>query len=79
MVRRWVVPDSICFDLKQTHTKRGAHIRLNECFPLRNWKQEDALMAKYEHHTEFVLGLDFNLFVDGLIATCSWDRYQFEH
>jgi peroxin-7 len=40
----------------------------------RNWKMEDALVAKCEHHTEFVLGLDFNLFVDGLISTCSWDR-----
>jgi len=42
---------------------------------LWNWKLEDALFAKCDHHSEFVLGLDFNLFVDGLISTCSWDRY----
>jgi WD40 repeat protein len=43
---------------------------------------EDSIVSKYEDHTEFVLGVDFNLFNDGQIATCSWDetvrvfRYQ---
>ncbi len=43
---------------------------------------EDSIVAKYEDHTEFVLGVDFNLFNDGQIATTSWDetvrvfRYQ---
>lgn len=27
-----------------------------------------------EYHTEFVQGLDFDLFMPGRIATCSWDR-----
>jgi hypothetical protein len=35
---------------------------------------EDSLVRRYEHHTEFVLGLDFNVFIDGLIATTSWDQ-----
>jgi hypothetical protein len=35
---------------------------------------EDALVARYDHHTEFVLGIDFNLMVDGKIADCSWDE-----
>ena len=30
---------------------------------------------RYDHHTEFVVGLDFNLFVPGEIATASWDGY----
>lgn len=35
---------------------------------------EDSVVAKYEDHTEFVLGVDFNLFNEGQIATCSWDE-----
>jgi peroxin-7 len=33
-------------------------------------------MPIYVHsdHTEFVLGIDFNLFIPGLIATCGWDE-----
>ncbi|KAF0701312.1 Aste57867_8162 [Aphanomyces stellatus] len=26
------------------------------------------------HHSEFVMGLDFSLFVPGIVASCSWDR-----
>ena len=29
---------------------------------------------KFEQHTEFVLGLDFNLFVERQMATASWDK-----
>lgn len=28
-----------------------------------------------QHHSEFVFGFDFSLFVDGLVASCSWDRH----
>lgn len=35
---------------------------------------EDAVVAKYEDHTEFVLGVDFNLFHEHQIATTSWDE-----
>jgi peroxin-7 len=36
--------------------------------------REDALLARFDHHTEFVCGLDFSLGAPGLVATCSWDR-----
>lgn len=29
---------------------------------------------KFDHHTEFVVGLDFNMFNQGLLATASWDK-----
>ena len=35
---------------------------------------DDPLQRKFEHHTEFVVGIDFNLFFEGQIATCSWDE-----
>ena len=35
---------------------------------------EAPLMNRFEHHTEFVVGLDCNLFVEKQIATCSWDK-----
>lgn len=35
--------------------------------------EEEALLHKYEHHSEFVLGCDFNLFHEGQLASCSWD------
>jgi WD40 repeat protein len=35
---------------------------------------EDSIIAKYEDHTEFVLGVDFNLFHESQIATTSWDE-----
>jgi peroxin-7 len=34
----------------------------------------DPLVRRFEHHSEFVVGLDFNLFVEGQLATCSWDE-----
>jgi len=34
---------------------------------------EDSVLARYEDHTEFVLGVDFNLFHEGQIATTAWD------
>lgn len=32
------------------------------------------MVQHYDHHTEFVLGVDFNLFDENLVATASWDR-----
>ncbi|KAJ2991653.1 peroxisomal targeting signal 2 receptor [Globomyces sp. JEL0801] len=29
----------------------------------------------HDDHTEFVLGVDFNLFQPGLLATCAWDGF----
>ncbi|CDW80429.1 wd40 repeat-containing protein [Stylonychia lemnae] len=33
-----------------------------------------ASASQFDHHTEFVVGLDFNLFVERQIATASWDK-----
>jgi peroxin-7 len=33
------------------------------------------LLGRYEHHTEFVVGLDFNMFVENRLAACSWDEH----
>lgn len=35
---------------------------------------DEALIEKYEHHSEFVVGLDWNLEFPGLLASCSWDE-----
>lgn len=31
-------------------------------------------MNRFDHHTEFVVGLDFNMHQEGLLATGSWDK-----
>lgn len=38
---------------------------------------EDALLARYDHHTEFVVGLDMSTLVDGLLASTAWDETVF--
>jgi len=35
---------------------------------------EDPFVQRYAHHTEFALGVDFNIFVEGQVATCAWDE-----
>ncbi|KAI9024349.1 WD40-repeat-containing domain protein [Phycomyces nitens] len=32
------------------------------------------LMGVHDPHTEFVLGVDFNLYVEGQVASCAWDE-----
>ena len=32
------------------------------------------LMNRFDHHTEFAVGLDCNLFIEKQIATTSWDK-----
>lgn len=32
------------------------------------------MVDHFDHHTEFVLGIDLNLFEENLVATASWDR-----
>jgi peroxin-7 len=36
--------------------------------------KENAMIYVHDQHSEFVLGLDFNLYVEGQIATASWDQ-----
>ena len=31
-------------------------------------------MNRFDNHAEFVVGLDFSLFQEGLMATASWDK-----
>jgi peroxin-7 len=38
---------------------------------------EDPFVQRYAHHTEFALGVDFNIFVEGQVATCAWDERVF--
>ena len=33
------------------------------------------LINRFEHHSEFAVGLDFNLFIPGQLATGSWDGH----
>lgn len=39
-------------------------------FNLWDTEQEEALVQQCEHHTEFVVGLDFNIFIEGQVARC---------
>lgn len=36
---------------------------------------EDALIRSWDHHSEFAIGVDFNLLREGLIASCGWDEF----
>ncbi|KAG2784652.1 hypothetical protein JG687_00002931 [Phytophthora cactorum] len=39
-----------------------------------NTKSPYPRLQNAQHHSEFAFGFDFSLFVDGLVASCSWDR-----
>jgi len=32
------------------------------------------MVQNFDHHTEFVLGIDLSLFEENLLATAAWDR-----
>lgn len=36
---------------------------------------ESSLVHRYEQHTEFVLGVDFNMFAENQLASCAWDEH----
>jgi peroxin-7 len=38
---------------------------------------DNPLINRFTHHTEFVVGLDFNIFLEGQLASCSWDERVF--
>lgn len=38
---------------------------------------EDALLARYDHHSEFALGIDMSTLVEGLLASTAWDESVF--
>ncbi|KAJ3330201.1 peroxisomal targeting signal 2 receptor [Blyttiomyces sp. JEL0837] len=44
---------------------------------MRLWdmsRGHDNLIHVYDQHTEFVLGVDLNMFFQGRVATCAWDE-----
>ena len=42
---------------------------------------EDALVSRYDHHTEFAVGVDMSVLVEGLMASTGWDElvYVWQH
>ena len=36
---------------------------------------DGSIVSRGDHHSEFVLGVDFDLFQPGVIASCSWDQH----
>ena len=42
---------------------------------------EDALIGRYDHHTEFAVGVDMSVLVEGLMASTGWDElvYVWQH
>lgn len=36
--------------------------------------KENPLVNRMEHHTEFVVGLDWNMFIEGQLGSASWDE-----
>mmetsp|Transcript_13152 Transcript_13152/g.32257 ORF Transcript_13152/g.32257 Transcript_13152/m.32257 type:complete len:323 (+) Transcript_13152:116-1084(+) len=46
---------------------------------LRVWdvkrdQKSPSKFVMFDHHTEFVLGIDFNNYMENVVATCSWDE-----
>ncbi len=35
---------------------------------------EDALLRVWDHHTEFVVGLDWSSLAEGTLGSCGWDE-----
>ncbi|XP_050148848.1 peroxisome biogenesis protein 7-like [Malus sylvestris] len=48
---------------------------------LWDYMVEDPLVARYEHHTEFAVGVDMSVLVEGLLASTGWDElvYVWQH
>lgn len=51
-----------------------ASVSYDMSFRMWDWKLMPPQIKVCEFHSEFVQGCDFNLFVPGQVATCSWDR-----
>lgn len=39
-----------------------------------DYRAEDGLLARYDHHTEFAVGVDMSVLVEGLLASTGWDE-----
>lgn len=46
-----------------------------------DYQAEDSLLARYDHHTEFVGGIDMSVLVEGMLASTGWDElvYVWQH
>eukprot|EP00898_Chlorokybus_atmophyticus_P000953 jgi/Chlat1/1859/Chrsp141S02191 len=51
-------------------------VRRVKCSPHRE-TPEDALIARYDHHTEFAVGMDMSVLVDGMLASTGWDEMTY--
>jgi len=51
-----------------------ASVAYDKCFYLWDILREEPIVEKNNHHTEFAVGCDFNLFIEGQVATCGWDN-----
>ncbi|GAB4827202.1 peroxisomal targeting signal 2 receptor [Ancistrocladus abbreviatus] len=42
---------------------------------------EDSMIGRYDHHTEFAVGIDMSVLVEGLLASTGWDElvYVWQH
>ncbi|XP_030465503.2 peroxisome biogenesis protein 7 [Syzygium oleosum] len=48
---------------------------------LWDYMVEDSLVGRYDHHTEFAVGVDMSVLVEGLVASTGWDElvYVWQH
>ncbi|KAK4770814.1 hypothetical protein SAY87_031346 [Trapa incisa] len=48
---------------------------------LWDYMVEDALVGRYGHRTEFVVGVDMSVLVEGLLVSTGWDElvYVWQH
>lgn len=48
---------------------------------LWDFRKEDAELGRYPHHTEFAVGVDESVLVEGLFASTGWDAlvYVWQH
>jgi peroxin-7 len=61
--------------LKCSPHKRNIIASASYDMTCRIWDLERPMATNvHDVHTEFVLGVDFSLFVPGLVATCAWDE-----
>ena len=60
--------------LPRLHLRPPASVALWDIGGSMQQQQRLSAPLKFEHHREFVTGIDFNLFIQGQVASCAWDR-----
>jgi peroxin-7 len=54
-----------------------ANILASASYDMSSWIWDlntQTQINRFDHHSEFVVGLDFNLFNEKQLAICSWDK-----